>query len=60
MDFDTTNIFDFIDGFNEREPWGEHHKVNGLLILLLGAVRKVFREFDPNCHFVLHCAYQGA
>jgi uncharacterized protein YcbK (DUF882 family) len=50
-------IWEHTEGFSQKEKWGKPHSVNGLLLLLLTALRKEFRMFDPSASFVIHNAY---
>ena len=50
-------IWDVIEGFSLNEKWGDPYKVNGLTLLLLSAVRKSIRYYDPNAYIVVHAGY---
>ena len=50
-------IWEAIEGFKEEENWGKPLMVNGLLLLLLSAIRKEYKKVDPSASFIIHCAY---
>lgn len=53
------NVFSHIEGFSVNEKWGLPHKMNGLLIMLLEKVRKLYLEsYDPEARLSIHCGYE--
>jgi hypothetical protein len=46
-------IWEVIEGFSPRENWGAAEKINGLLLLLLSAVRKNF-----GCRVIIHNGFR--
>ena len=50
-------IWKHTEGFKINEKWGKPNQLNGLLLLLLTALRKEFRKFDIEATFVIHCGY---
>lgn len=53
-------IFTYTSGFNKDEAWGDWQKVNGLLFLLMGAVRTEIKRLDPDAKVIIHNAYEVA
>jgi len=48
----TTSLFHVVPYFNEKENWGDHTKVSGLLVLALVQIRElVGSPFKINCAF---------
>jgi len=52
------DIWDHIIGFSAKEKWGKPEKMNGLLLLLLAAIRLEFLKEDANCRFIIHCGFE--
>jgi len=48
-----TPIFDHVMHFDETEKWGDTTKMNGLLLLLVDALRRIV-----DSPFVIHCGYR--
>jgi len=53
-------IFQYANGFNKDEAWGNWREVNGLLFLLLTAIRSEIKKLDPSAYLVIHNAYESA
>lgn len=52
-------IFKFIAGFRYSEPWGNHTKMNGLLIMLMEKVRTAYKmRYDSKAVFHIHCGFE--
>ena len=51
------NIWNILDGFNKYEKWGDPAQMNGMVILLLDAIRKQFRRIDMAARFIIHAGY---
>ncbi len=51
------SIWEMIEGFSPEENWGNSKKLNGMLLLVISAVRKLFREKDPDAVFIVNNAY---
>lgn len=49
------NIWQHLNHFTPDEPWGDPAKMNGLLLLLIGALRDNWPSADPK--FIVHCGY---
>lgn len=49
------NIWKAIEGFSPDEKWGTPEKMNGLLLMLLSAVKKEF-----GCSVVIHEGYKSS
>jgi len=47
-------IWNHVKGFTEAEAWGEPGRMNGLLLMLMTALRAEFRCEDPTAQFIIH------
>jgi len=47
-------IFNQLKHFTRGERWGDPDRMNGIILLLLDAVRDQY-----GCSFVIHCGYEG-
>ena len=51
------DLWDYIQGFSKEESWGKPERLNGMLLLVLDAVRTLFREKDRTASFIINNAY---
>ncbi len=56
-------VWEAIEGFspaeqyNNKNAWSTPYEMNGLILLLLSAVRKSIRKLDPDAYIVIHAGY---
>ncbi|HHL40886.1 MAG TPA: hypothetical protein ENJ37_10305 [Deltaproteobacteria bacterium] len=51
------SIWTYAEGFSPGEKWGEPDRMNGLLLLLLAALRREFRAVDASARFIVHAGF---
>jgi hypothetical protein len=49
-----------VDGFSEKEKWGDSKQMDTTLLWLLSEIRRKFRnQYDINATFSIHCGYES-